>query len=49
MRPVINVNTRKGGEKDPIITNNNYDQNSSSILLKPLITKSKWHQIKTIL
>ena len=48
MRPAISVTTRKDGDKNQIITNINYDQNSLSIFLKQLITKPKWHQKKPI-
>ena len=48
MRPLINVTTRKDGDKNQVTTNINYDQHSLSIFLKQLI-KSKWHQIKPIL
>ena len=44
-----NMTTRKYGNKNQIVTNINYDQNSLSIFWKPLITKLKWHQIKLIL
>ena len=43
------MTTRKDGNKNQIVTNINYDQNSLSIFWKPLITKSKEHQIKFIL
>ena len=45
-RPVINVTTRKDSDKNQIITNINYEQNSLSLFWKQLNTKSKWHQIK---
>ena len=45
-RTVINVTTRKDSDKNQIITNINYDQNSLSLFWKQLNTKSKWHQIK---
>ena len=41
--------TRKEGNKNQIVTNIHYDQNTLSTFWKPLITKSKWHQIKFIL
>ena len=43
------MTTREDGNKNQIVTNIKYDQNSLSIFWKPLITKSKWHQIKFIL
>ena len=43
------MTTRKDSNKNQIVTNINYDQNSLSIFWKPLITKSKWHQLKFIL
>ena len=46
MRPVIIVTNEKDRDKNEIITNINYDQNSLSVFLKQLITKSKRHQIK---
>ena len=49
MRPVINVTARKDGDKNQMITNINYNQNSLFIFLKSIITKSEWHQIKLLL
>ena len=49
MKPVINVTIRKDGAKNQIITKTIYNQNSLSIFLKQLFTKSKRHQIKPIL
>ena len=37
---------RKDGNKNQIVKNINYDQNSLTIFWKPLITKSKGYQIK---
>ena len=43
-----NVTIRKDGDKNQITTNIIY-QNSLSIFLKKLITKSKWREIKAML
>ena len=43
------MTTIQDDDKNQKITINNYDQNSLRIILKQLITKSKWHQIKLIL
>ena len=48
MRPVINVTTRKDGDKEQIITNFNNDQ-KSLLFLKLLFIKSTWHQIRPYL
>ena len=49
MIPVINVTTKKDGDKNQIITKTNYDQNSLSIFCKQSMIKSKRRQIKRIL
>ena len=50
MRPVINVTTRKDSDLQKLImTRCPFLQNSLSIFLKQLITKSKRHQIKSML
>ena len=36
MRPVINVTTRRDGDKNQIVTNINYDQNQLSGFLKKI-------------
>ena len=43
------MTNRKDGNKNQIVTNINYDQNSLSISGKTIVTKSKGHQIKFIL
>ena len=49
MIPVNNVITKRDGDKNQIITNTNYDQNSFSIFCKQSMIKSKRLQIKRIL
>ena len=46
MRPVINDYQKKHSDENETITKFSYDQNSLSIFLKQLNTKSRWHQIK---
>ena len=46
MRTAISMTTRKTGNENQVLTNNNCDQKLLSFFLKPIKTKSKWRQIK---